>query len=150
MLSSVGKILIVLFALLLIIIGIQTFGGRDKRQQHHRRRHDANGLIEPSTNLQPMSGGSAQPMDLSKGAATLNSTSLLQTTHTVADTTQQTQPCAADMLFQGCPVGQQFGGMTIMPQTIFPGSYLPPAVFNTSGFIPGCIGSIVNPDPCFQ
>lgn len=147
MISSAGKILIILVVILLILFAIQTFGKQPRH--HHRRRHDANGLIQPATNLQPSSG--PQPMDLSKGAANLVNPNLLQATHMIADATQpQQQPCAADLLFEGCPTGQQFGGMTIMPQTIFPGSYLPPAVFNTSGFIPACVGGGIMNDTCFQ
>lgn len=152
-----------LLLVLAIIVALSIWMASFLRKQHHdkrRRHHWVNGLLQPAvplqqptTPLQP-AGGSSQPTDMSMPAVPLSeSTAPLDPAamNLIAPGSEPaTRLCGQDPLFPGCPMGQQFGGMTLMAQTVFPNSYMPPAVFNTSGFVPGCEAFNYAPDPCWQ
>jgi hypothetical protein len=152
MYPELARVLIVLA--LVVALGIWMHSFLQKNQnRNQRRRHWVNGLLQPAVPLQPAAGRS-QPMDTSKPAVPL--------AEAAAELTPQTQHligpgslppaelCSQPPLLPGCLMGQQWGGMTISDQTIYPNSYLPAAVYNTSGFVPGCDGFGYAPDPCWQ
>jgi hypothetical protein len=155
MFPDIAKTLLVLALIVALGIWMSSYARR-KRQPHHW----VNGLIQPATNLQPQASnlqpasGKSQPIDLSKPAVSLSEpVSQLDpaAANLIAPGSQRpAQLCSMDSILPGCPAGQQYGGMTLMAQTIYPNSYLPSAVYNSSAFIPGCDGFGYSPDPCFQ
>lgn len=151
---------ILLVLAIIVALGIWMSSFLKKNHHDKRRRHWVNGLLQPSTPLQPMAanlqpaGGRSQPTDTSMPAVPLDQPSSQldpAAQNLIGPGSQPAQQlCGQDPLLPGCPIGQQYGGMTLMAQTVFPNSYMPPAVFNTSAFVPGCEAFNYAPDPCWQ
>lgn len=58
--------------------------------------------------------------------------------------------CSQDPVLPLCPgPGTTLYGMAITDQTIYPGSYLPAAVYNTSGYSQSCSEKQGVPSPCY-
>ncbi len=159
MFHPILRVILVLAIVVALGIWMHSFTTRLRRD---RRRHWVNGLIQPSVPLQPAQSqpqpqpqpSSVQPMDMSQPATALSEPvdqldPMAQSLIAPGSELPQ-QLCAQTPLIPGCPLGQQYGGMTLMAQTIYPNSYLPAAVYNTSAFVPGCEGFNYAPNPCYQ
>lgn len=154
------KTLVRILIVLAVIVGLSIWmASAMKRKQ---KRHWVDGLLKPAQNLVPQiahlqpssSCAKSQPVDISEPAVPLN------------EQTQQLQPaaenligkgsvppshiCSMSPILPGCPTGHQYGGMTVMSQEIYPNSYMPAAIYNSSAFVPGCEGFGYEPEPCFQ
>ena len=125
------------------------------------KRHWVDGIIQPAqplvpqiANLQPSTSKPSQPLDISEPAVPLSEQT--QQLHPAAEhligpgSLPPKHICSMSPILPGCPTGHQYGGMTIMAQDLYPNSYVPAAIYNSSAFVPGCEGFGYEPEPCFQ